>query len=87
MLKIEMETEELGRIFDREVYAAVSKGDVIEEYPDDTPYPSILIIGRTPAARPSHIVCAYDEEDHMAIVITVYEPDPDLWIEFRRRKK
>jgi hypothetical protein len=48
MLKIEMETEELGRIFDREVYAAVSKGDVIEEYPDDTPYPSILIIGRTP---------------------------------------
>lgn len=42
---------------------------------------------QTPAARPSHIVCAYDEEDHMAIVITVYEPDPDLWIEFRRRKK
>ncbi|TAN44728.1 MAG: DUF4258 domain-containing protein [Nitrospirae bacterium] len=85
--KIEMETEEFGRIFDNEVYEAVCKGEVIEEYPDDRPYPSVLILGMTTIARPLHIVCAYNADEDMAIVITVYQPDPELWIDFKRRKR
>lgn len=85
--KLEMEIEELGRIFDHEVYEAVCSGEVIEEYPEDKPYPSILIFGRTALGRPLHIVCAYNEEENQAIVITVYQPDPELWIEYKRRKQ
>lgn len=44
--KIEMENEELGRIFEHEVYEAVCSGEVIEEYPEDKPYPSVLIFGK-----------------------------------------
>ena len=85
--KIEMEAEEFGRIFDLEVYEAVWSGEVIEEHPEDKPYPSVLIFGRTMASRPLHIVCAYNEEENLVIVITVYHPNPDLWIEYKRRKK
>lgn len=85
--KIEMETEEFGRIFDNEVYEAVCNGEAIEEYSDDKPYPSALIFGRTAAGRPLHIVCAYNADEDMTIVITVYQPDPELWIDLKRRKR
>ena len=32
-----MENEEFGRIYEHEVYEAISSGEVIEEYPDDRP--------------------------------------------------
>ena len=85
--KIEMETEEFGRIFDNEVYEAVCNGEAIEEYADDRPYPSVLIFGKTAVARPLHIVCAYNADEDMTIVITVYQPDPELWIDFKGRKR
>ncbi|MDP2993169.1 MAG: DUF4258 domain-containing protein [Deltaproteobacteria bacterium] len=84
--KLEMEAEEFGRIFDREVFEAICNGEVIEEYPGDTPYPSALIFGRTTTSRPLHILCAYNKEENLLIIITVYQPDPGLWIEYKRRK-
>ena len=85
--KYEMENEEFGRIVEREVYEAICNGEVIEEYPDDKPYPSALIFGKTTTDRPLHIVCAYAEVENLAIMITVYQPNPELWIEYKRRKK
>ncbi len=82
----EMEMEESGEINDHEVCQALTKGKIIENYPDDVPYPSCLIYGRTDKNRPLHVVCAYASEDDLAIVITTYQPDPDRWIEFTRRK-
>ena len=83
----EMEDEEFGRIFEQQVYEAVNNAEVIEEYPDDTPYPSKLLFGETAAnERPLHVLCAYDAEDGLVVVITVYEPDPARWIEYRRRR-
>lgn len=35
--KFEMENEDFGRIYEHEVYEAISSGEVIEEYPDDRP--------------------------------------------------
>jgi len=84
--KYEMENESFGQIVDREVYEAICSGEVIEEYPEDKPYPGVLILGRTKVTRPLHIVCAYNKEENLTIVITVYHPDSDLWIEYRRRK-
>lgn len=83
----EMRAEEFGFIYEQEVYEAVLSGEVIEDYPDDQPYPSALIYGRTLTNRPLHIVCAYSCEEDMAIVITVYHPHPDRWIDNRRRRK
>jgi hypothetical protein len=47
---------------------------------------SCLKYGRAENNRPLHIVCAYSKEDDMVIIITVYEPDSQKWINFERRK-
>ena len=84
--KFEMENEEFGRILDREVYEIIRTGEVIKKYLTDKPYPSFLIFGKTNAGRPLHTVCSYNENEEAAIVITVYEPNPDLWIDYKRRR-
>ena len=85
--KFEMENEEFGQILDNEVYEAICNGEVIKEYLEDKPYPSVLIFGKTTANRPLHIVCVYNKDEKLAIVITVYHPNPNIWIEYKRRKK
>jgi hypothetical protein len=83
-----MVAEELGPIRDQEAYEASAECTIVEEYPDDRPYPSVLVLGRTNEGRPVHVVCAYAPEDDQLIVITVYEPDPNRWDdEFRQRRK
>ena len=81
----EMLAEEFGEITEEEVYQAIQNGQVIESYEHDMPYPSILILGRTNVERPIHIVSAYSKADDLAIVITVYQPDPARWIDYGRR--
>jgi hypothetical protein len=83
----EMQEEEFGFITDQEVYEAICHSEVIETYPDDTPYPSVLIFGMIDANRPLHVVCAYDKGDDCVVVVTVYQPDPDRWEDNRRRKR
>ncbi|MFN3477111.1 MAG: DUF4258 domain-containing protein [Candidatus Methylomirabilales bacterium] len=62
-------------------------GEVIEEYPNDTPYPSRLVLGWR-GARPLHVVVADNPDSQETVVITVYEPDPEQREpDFRRRKK
>jgi len=54
----EMRDEPFGRIAEHEAYEALLDGEVIEDYPDDTPYASCLIFGRSRVGRPIHVVCA-----------------------------
>lgn len=61
--------------------------EIIENYPKDKPYPSCLIYGQTATGEPIHSVWAYNEEKGWGVLITVYRPDPNLWINFRKRKK
>jgi hypothetical protein len=83
-----MESETFGLIRVDEVLEALDTGEIIEEYLDDQPYPSCLILGRTRAARPLHIVCAPVLTEHRLIVITIYQPDPARWeADFKRRKR
>lgn len=51
-------------------------GQIIENYPDDTPYPSALVLGFA-RNRPVHVVVALDPSVPEAHIITVYEPSPD----------
>ena len=75
----------IRRISVQELREAVSNGDVIEDYPTDKYGPSCLIHGRTSAGRPIHVQCSYPSRP-MVKIITVYEPDPDRWIDFEVRK-
>jgi hypothetical protein len=60
--------------------------EIIEDYPDDKYGPSCLILGFTKDRRPLHLQCSYPSRPLIKI-ITLYEPDPDLWVDFRVRKK
>jgi len=74
-------------ISEKDVRRVLLTGQVIEEYPDDEPYPSRLVLGRR-GARPLHVVAADNAETGETIVITVYEPDLAHWEDgFRRRRK
>jgi hypothetical protein len=68
-----------------EIREAINSGEIIEDYPDDKYGPSCLIFGRTPAKRPLHIQCSYPSRP-LVKIITVYEPDPDEWIDYRERR-
>jgi hypothetical protein len=69
-----------------DVEAVIESGETIEDYPSDRPYPSRLVLGWR-GARPVHVVVAHNLSENEFIVITVYEPDPELWeADFRRRK-
>ena len=64
----------------------LATGEVVEEYPNDTPYPSRLMLGWH-GPRPIHVVAADNREAKETIVITVYEPDLDQWEPgFKRRR-
>ena len=85
--RVEMRSEEFGQIEDEEVYQAICAGEVIEEYPNDASYPSFLIFGKTGRDRPLHVLCAYNQREDLVVVVAAYQPNPELWVEFRRRKK
>lgn len=77
-------THAIERMFQRDVNEAdveyvVKNGEIIENYPDDYPYPSCLLLGYF-NNRALHVVYATDEADN-AIVITVYEPSTEKWME------
>jgi len=70
----------------REMREAFATGEVIEDYPDDKYGPSCLVLGFTAARRPLHVQCSYPSRPVVKI-ITLYEPDPRLWIDFRERRR
>ena len=70
----------------QEVREAIARGEVIEDYPDDKYGPSCLVYGRTSGDRPVHAQCSYPSRP-LVKVITVYEPDPDRWIDFKERRQ
>jgi hypothetical protein len=75
------------KISEKEVTEIVTRGKVIEEYQDDSPYPSYLLLGEG-NDRPLHVVMAYNNVDNEVIVITAYEPDASKWESgFMRKKK
>jgi hypothetical protein len=75
----------LREIAVQEIREAMETGMIIEDYPDDKYGSSCLIFGYTKQKRPIHIHCSYPSRSVIK-VITVYEPDPEKWIEFRQRR-
>jgi hypothetical protein len=57
-----------------EVHAALIHGEVIEDYPDDRPFPSALFFHMNDQ-MPIHVVAAYDAQAQWVFIITAYRPD------------
>ena len=89
--KLVFRVHALRRMFERnfsvdDIRAVIDDGETIEDYPGDQPYPSRLVLGWR-GARPVHVVVAHNLSQNELIVVTVYEPDPELWeADFKRRK-
>lgn len=79
---IEFSKHVSDRMFQRnittdEIVEAILNGKIIEEYPDDYPYPSCLILGITLRKRTLHVVVGVTEAKIW--IITVYVPANDRW--------
>jgi len=46
-----------------------------------------LILGRTASGIAVHSVWAYNMKNRWAVLITVYRPDPQRWVDWRERRK
>lgn len=73
-------------ISEEEVRTVLASGETVEDYPDDTPYPSRLMLGWH-RSRSLHVVVADNSEDQENIIITAYEPDPAEWEPDLKRRK
>jgi len=70
----------------KDIKAAVNSGRIIEQYPDNYPFPSYLILGKSIDGKWIHVVMS--DEGSMSRIITAYYPDPDKWSEdFKTRKE
>jgi len=62
-------------------------GILVNEYPDDKPFPARLLFADC-NGRSLHVVCSENYSDNEIIVITAYEASPDIWEnDFVTRKK
>jgi len=69
-----------------EALECIHSGETIARYPDDSPYPSALLLGFL-RDLPLHVLVARDSETGNCYVVTVYRPDPELWgSDFRTRR-
>jgi Domain of unknown function (DUF4258) len=75
----------LRRVSVQELREAMVVGELLEDYPDDKYGPSCLVLGYTQARRPLHVQYSYPSHTLLKI-ITLYEPDPNLWIDFKVRR-
>ena len=69
-----------------EVFVSVLQGEIIETYSDDRPYPSCLVYGTNMKREPIHSVWAYNGTNRWGVLITVYRPNPERWIDWRKRR-
>ena len=56
------------------VKEVLRSGEIIEDYPDDKPYPSGLFLGWV-KGEPLHVVAAFDSLTGWCFIITAYKPD------------
>jgi hypothetical protein len=86
----ELSRHALKRVVERnisasEIQEAGAGAERIEDYPDDKYSPSALLLGFTLAGRPLHIQVSLARTEKTKIV-TIYEPDPEEWIDHRIRR-
>ena len=79
----------IQRMFERDIFEidvenTVKNGEIIEEYIDDKPYPSFLVLGLK--GKPLHVVFAKNHGENEIIIITAYYPDKEKWSDDYKRR-
>lgn len=72
----------------KDIINCVMSGEIIEQYPDDFPFPSCLIFGYTESGKVMHVVAS--DEGTGSRVITAYFPDNEKFeddLKTRRERK
>ena len=72
-------------ISEQEIQEAGAQAEIIEDYPEDKYSPSGLLLGFTAAGRSLHFQVSFAETD-LTKIITIYEPDPSEWLDYRTRR-
>ena len=73
---ITMRLQERG-IFPTDIINCIKSGDIIEQYPNDHPYPSCLILGINVSGEYIHSVIGLNGKE--LCFITAYYPTSDKW--------
>ena len=82
----------LNRIIERKiplksVIEVVIEGEVIEDYTEDKPFPSCLML-RLIEGKPIHVVVSLDEKENTAYIITAYTATLDKFEpDYKTRRK
>ena len=69
----------------KDIRHAVMTGEIIEQYPEDYPYPSCLLLGMTEENHPIHVVMS--DEGTASRIITAYYPSSEKWENDLRTRK
>jgi hypothetical protein len=82
--KIKWSTHCLERMQERDISIAdieqcILSGEIIEDYPNDFPYPSCLIFGYTVNKEILHVIVGTDES--LLYIITAYYPNTTKFME------
>ncbi|MBI5352446.1 MAG: DUF4258 domain-containing protein [Chloroflexi bacterium] len=82
-IKVLFRVHAVQRLFEREISAkkvrqALENEDVVEDYSEEMPEPSRLLLGFQ-GKRPFHVVTSENPEEKIVTVVTVYIPDPNKW--------
>ena len=68
-----------------DVINVIVAGEIIEQYPEDYPYPSCLVLGYTQDRNHLHVVCGVG--NGILWLITAYFPDPNKWEKDHKTRK
>lgn len=60
-----------------DIVSGICTGEIIEQYPDDYPFPSCLILGKSSEQQPIHIVVGTNLE--LLWIVTAYYPSSNKW--------
>ena len=68
-----------------DIVNAIMLGEIIEQYEDDKPLPSCLVLGPAVSGKMCHLVVGYDGD--YIYLITAYYPDGKIWKDDLRTRK
>lgn len=69
-----------------DIIHCIASGEIIQQYENDKPFPSCLLLGMAVEDRYLHVVVSHDAE--FIYLITAYYPDKEAWeSDFKTRKE